>query len=419
MKTYRVGVIGLGQRGSWWVDHLLSDLDYVDVTGLCDVYFDRIEETEKALRKKGRMAPAVKTEDFRALIDAEEVDVVLVFSSWKNHVEAAIAAMRAKKPVAIEVGGAADLEECRTLVETYEQTGTPFMFLENCCYGEYELMALNMARHGLFGDIVHCDGGYQHDLRGEISRGNENRHYRFEEYLKNNCENYPTHEIGPIAKILRINNGNRFVSLVSVASRSAGLHAYIDTHKDLKEKYADTVFAQGDIVKTLLTCADGSTVAITLDTTLPRYYSRGLCVRGTKGFYEEATQSVYLDGEHYGDAEWDWSPQFGNQKKYLKRWSHPLWKRYRARGVKKQGHGGMDFLVMDAFFQALDRGLPMPIDVYDAATWMAISALSAESIRTGSRPVEFPDFTGGKWKDCRQEPDWEYRIEPPTDRNPE
>ena len=295
MKTFNVGVIGLGNRGGFLVSALLADLDYINIVGLCDVYRDRMDATAGFLAEKGRPVPPVQTEDWKALIDAPEVDVVLVFSAWANHVPAALYAMRAKKPVAVEVGGAYSLEDCWDLVKTQEETGTPFMMLENCCFGEYELMALHMARQGLFGEIVHCDGGYLHDLRDEISRGNENRHYRFREYLTGNRENYPTHEIGPIAKLMRIHNGNRFVSLVSVASRAAGLHAYIEAHEELREKYADTVFRQGDIVKTVITCADGSTVAITLDTTLPRYYSRGFCVRGTKGFYEEATQSVTAD----------------------------------------------------------------------------------------------------------------------------
>ena len=413
MKRFRVGVIGLGCRGAWWVEELLSGLPYLEITGLCDVYEDRIEAAKEALVGKDRPVPPVLTTDFRALIDAPEVEVVLVFSAWANHVEAALRAMWAGKPVAIEVGGAYSLEDCWDLVKTQEQSGTPFMLLENCCYGEYELMALNMARHDLFGEIVHCDGGYLHDLRDEISRGNENRHYRFHEYLSDNKENYPTHEIGPIAKLLRINRGNRFVSLVSVASRAAGLHAYIMDHEELREKYADTVFRQGDIVKTLLSCADGSTVAITLDTTLPRYYSRGLCVRGTKGFYEEATQSVFLDGRDYGRDEWNWAPRFGNRRDYIEQWRHPIWKRYRGEGVKEQGHGGMDYLVIDAFFEALDRGLPMPIDVYDAATWMAISVLSAQSIAAGSVSLPFPDFTEGRWQTPAPEPDWKYRIEPP------
>ena len=411
MKTFNVGVIGLGNRGDFLVSALLADLDYINIVGLCDMYRDRIDRTAGLLAEKGRPVPPVQTEDWKTLIDAPEVDVVLVFSAWANHVPAALYAMRAKKPVAIEVGGAYSLEDCWDLVKTQEETGTPFMLLENCCFGEYELMALHMARQGLFGDIVHCDGGYLHDLRDEIARGNETRHYRFHEYLTRNAENYPTHEIGPIAKILRINNGNRFVSLVSVASRSAGLHAYMQAHGDLREKYGETVFQQGDIVNTVLTCADGATVAITLDTSLPRYYGRGLCVRGTKGMYEEATQSVLLDSEHYEGAEWDWSPQFCNRKHYEDKWRHPIWRRYRDEGVKEQGHGGMDFLVLDAFFEALDKNLPMPVDVYDAATWMAITALSAQSIANGSNTVAFPDFTSGRWQTARQEPDWKYRIE--------
>ena len=411
MKTFNVGVIGLGNRGSFLVSALLADMEYINIVGLCDIYRDRIDGAAGCLTEKGRPAPPVQTEDWKALIDAPEVEVVLIFSAWANHVPAALYAMRAKKPVAVEVGGAYSVEDCWNLVKTQEETGTPFILLENCCFGEYELLALHMARQGLFGDIVHCDGGYLHDLRDEIARGNETRHYRFHEYLTRNAENYPPHEVGPIAKILRINNGNRFVSLVSVASRSAGLHAYMQAHDDLREKYGETVFRQGDIVNTVLTCADGATVAITLDTTLPRYYSRGLCVRGTKGMYEEATQSVLLDSEHYEGAEWDWSPQFCNRRNHEDKWRHPIWRRYRGEGVKEQGHGGMDFLVLDAFFEALDKNLPMPIDVYDAATWMAVTALSAQSIANGSNTVAFPDFTSGRWKTVRREPDWKYRIE--------
>ncbi len=415
MKSFNVGVIGLGNRGAWWVTDMLAALDCVNIVGLCDVYRDRIDETARKLKKKGLPAPQVQTDDWKALIDTPEVDTVLVFSAWSNHVPAAVYSMSKGKPVAVEVGGAYGIEDCWELVKTYEKSNTPFMLLENCCYGEYELMALNMARHGLFGDIVHCDGGYLHDLRDEISNGIENRHYRFNEYLTRNAENYPTHEIGPISKIMNINNGNRFVSLVSVSSRSAGLHTYINERENLREKYGDTVFSQGDIVNTIITCADGSTVSITLDTTLPRYYSRGLCIRGTKGMYEEATQSVLLDGKNYAGSEWDWSSQFGNRKKYRKKWMHPIWKNYRSKGVKG-GHGGMDFLVLDAFFEALDKEIPMPLDVYDAACWMAITALSEQSISNGSQPVDFPDFTSGKWKNVKKEPDWKYMLNNKTEK---
>ena len=410
MKKFNVGVIGLGNRGGWWAAYLLPKLDYINIVGLCDVYQDRIDNIKNQIVDAGYDAPTVLTTDYRELIEAKEVDVVLVFSAWNNHIESCIHAMNMKKPVGIEVGGAYSVEQCWELVRTYQKTKTPFMLLENCCYGEFELMALEMAKKGLFGDIVHCDGSYAHDLRDEITRGNETRHYRFNEYQFRNCENYPTHEIGPIANVLNINNGNRFESLVSVSSCSRGLHQYIMDHDDLKEKYADVQFKQGDIVSTTIKCANGETVSITLDTCLPRYYSRNFTVRGTKGMYEDTTQSFYIEDEEYTDYE---AKKFANRDEFKEKWSHPIWKRYNEEGIKKLGrvgHDGMDFLVIDAFFEALANDLPMPIDVYDAATWMVITALSAKSIALGSQPVEFPDFTEGKWQQKKEKPDWKYKF---------
>ena len=269
--------------------------------------------------------------------------------------------------------------------------------LENCCYGRKELMCLNMAQKGFFGEIVHMDGAYCHDLRGEIADGNIIRHYRLRNYINRNCENYPTHEIGPIARILGINNGNRFLSLSSFSSKAAGLEQFI---KDNPEKYADLQnqrFNQGDVITTILTCAGGQTVRLTLETTLPRSYSRNFTVHGTKGMYFEDTESVYENGntEHH-KCEWSWKPQWGNAKDYEEEWLHPLWKKYEAEGVKK-GHGGMDWLELVDFADSLLEGRPMPINVYDMATWMAITALSEDSIAKGGAPVEFPDFTNGLW----------------------
>ena len=170
--------------------------------------------------------------------------------------------------------------------------------LENCCYGRRELLVKNMVDLGLFGEIVHCSGGYLHDLRHEISFGRENRHYRLRNYINRNCENYPTHELGPIARVLDINHGNRMLSLSSFASKAAGLHQYISTDKSDDTELLNTQFAQGDIITTVIKCAGGQTIVLTLDTTLPRYYSRGFTVRGTKGFYEETTDSIFLDSQH-------------------------------------------------------------------------------------------------------------------------
>ena len=178
------------------------------------------------------------------------------------------------------------------------------------------MMVMDMAKKGLFGDIVHCSGGYHHDLRDEVSNGIENRHYRFRNYLNRNAENYPTHELGPIAKILNINHGNRFLTLTSTASRAAGLHEYICSNKPDDVNLQNTIFQQGDIVTTVIKCAHGETITLTLDTTLPRYYSRGLAVRGTKGMYEEVTDSIYMDTEENKELHFTWrEKKSGNAEK--------------------------------------------------------------------------------------------------------
>ena len=287
-------------------------------------------------------------------------------------------------PVGIEVGGATSVQECWDLVRTYEKTRTPFMFLENCCFGRTEMMVTHMVRQGLFGEIVHCAGAYAHDLRDEVAGGNENHHYRLRHYRNRNCENYPTHELGPIAKLLNVNSGNRMLSLTSMASKAAGMNAFGVEGK----------FNQGDVVTTLIRCAGGETIQLSLDTTLPRYYCRDFTVRGTKGLYEERTNSVYLDGMGH---HFDWNAgHWNNADSYRETYEHPLWQKFISDGVTG-GHGGMDGLVYGAFFRCLQKGWPMPLDVYDAAAWMAITPLSEQSIALGSAPVEIPDFTSGRW----------------------
>ena len=331
------------------------------------------------------------------MIADPEVNVIIIATAWEYHAEIAVAAMRAGKAVAMEVGGSYTLEQCYELVKVYEETKTPFMFLENCCFGRREMMVLNMVEQGVLGEVVHCSGGYQHDLRDEISFGRENRHYRLRNYLSHNCDNYPTHDLGPIAKILKINRGNRMMTLSSTASRAAGLHAYILENKPEDEFLKSRQFAQGDVVTTVIKCADGSTIVLTLDTTLPRYYSRGFTVRGTKGMYEEATDSVFLDCAAHKAHDFDWRRTCsGNAAEYEEEYDHPLWKQFLIDGVQG-GHDGMDWLEFQQFFKALREDAPMPVDVYDAASWMAVTALSEMSVARGGAVVDVPDFTGGKW----------------------
>ena len=391
MKQVKLGIIGMGCRGNGLMQDAILHMDDVDVLCLCDVYEDRARAGADVVREAKGHTPAFVT-DYHALLAMEEINTVIVASAWESHVPIAIAAMRAGKDVAMEVGGAYSLEDCWALVRTQEETGVACMMLENCCYGDTELMVLNMVRQGLFGDVVHCAGGYHHDLREEIAFGIENRHYRHRNYLNRNCENYPTHELGPIAKILNINNGNRMVTLSSFASKAAGMTPYLEAKKP---EDAGLSFMQGDVVTTVIKCARGETIVLTLDTTLPRAYSRGFRVRGTKAAYEDETKSVFLDGIH-NEYDFKWREQWGNADAYAKEYEHPIWTNYNKEGVKK-GHGGIDWLVLRAFFESVQNGTETPIDVYDTAAWMSISALSEASITCGSVPVAIPDFTGGRW----------------------
>lgn len=395
MTDIKVGWIGLGNRGKGLIDSVVVPQGE-KITAVCDLYEDRRQNAAEDIEKASGIKPA-QYEDFRELIADSNVNVVVVASAWENHTEAAVAAMEAGKPVALEVGGAYDLEQCYKLVDTYEKTKTPFMFLENCCFGKREMMVLNMVEHGFLGEIVHCEGAYAHDLREEISGGKENRHYRLRNYLTRNCENYPTHDLGPIAKILKINKGNRMLTLTSVASKSAGLHDYIAKNKPDNQELMNAKFAQGDIVTTIIKCANGETIALRLDTTLPRYYSRNFTVRGTNGMFEEATDSVFLDREEDMKHDADWAKCcFGNAEEYAKEWDHPVWKKYIEEGVQG-GHDGMDYLQFKTFFDNLRNGGEMPIDVYDAASWMAVTVLSEMSIAQGGAVMNIPDFTRGKW----------------------
>ena len=396
MKEIKIGIIGLGARGSCLLKDVILPQKAGTVTAVCDLYEDRAEDASKQVAASQGNTPRIYT-DWREVIADNDVNTVIITSSWDAHIDIAIKAMEARKAVGMEVGGAYSIHECWQLVETWEKTQTPFMLLENCVFGRRELMVLHMVQQGLFGKVVHCSGGYHHDLREEVAFGKEKRHYRLRNYIGRNCENYPTHELGPIARVLNINHGNRMLTISSVASCAEGLHDYILKNKSDDIQLTHTRFQQGDIVTSVIRCANGETITLTLDTTLPRYYSRGFTVRGTNGMYEEATDSVFLDRDEDKKIEFDWRKRSaGNAEQYCETWEHPLWKEFIEEGVQGS-HDGMDWLEFKAFFDCLKNDKPMPVDVYDAASWMAVTALSEASIAKGGIPVEFPDFTKGKW----------------------
>lgn len=396
MQTVKMGIIGLGCRGTDLLEHILLQMSDVEVIGICDLYEDRILRAQDLVEKAGFSRP-LGTDKSAELLKMHALDAVLVSTSWETHVEIAVDALKAGIPVALEVGGAYSIESLWNMVRTQEMTGTPLMLMENCCFGKTELLGTAFARNGLLGEIVHCHGCYGHYLCEEIAGGNINRHYRLRNYLSRNCENYPTHELGPIAKVLQINRGNQMVSLVSVASKSVGMQAYLAKNAERYPELVNKAFRQGDIVNTIITCADGSTISLRLDTTLPRSYSREFTLRGTRGLYEQQTNLLFLEGDReYWETDRFYRDNFNNAARLEKDYLPDCWKNITVEEISK-GHGGMDGIEFREFIRAVKEHTDMPIDVYDAAAWMSISALSAASIATGGMPQTVPDFTSGLW----------------------
>ncbi|MEG2597735.1 MAG: gfo/Idh/MocA family oxidoreductase, partial [Oscillospiraceae bacterium] len=332
--------------------------------------------------------------DYHEILNRAEIDGVIIATSWNEHIQISIDAMKAGKYTGFEVGGTSSLEQCWSMVKTYEETKTPCMMLENCCYGRRELAVLRMIREGLFGELVHCEGSYEHDLRVDIVNGLENKDQRTQHNLRRNAELYPTHELGPIAKYLDINRGNRLLTLTSTASKARGFNSVAEG------KYGLTggpyhQFACGDVITTVIKCARGETIALTHNISLPRPYSRGNGVHGTKGIWMELNDSVYFEKEFVNQVNMDGEP-WEKMEDYLEQYDHPIWKDYLKQDLH-DAHGGIDYLVLKAFIHSIKNQTNTPIDIYDAASWMAITCLSEQSISMGSMPVAIPDFTNGKW----------------------
>lgn len=402
-----LAIIGLGARGIPQMK-VLMQMEDVRIRAVCDVYQDRVDQA-LALLEGTHNKGAQGFLDPEGLLDLPGLEAVIIMTSWETHIPLAIQAMHRGLVPGLEVGGASDIRECWQLVEASEQTGIPVMLLENCCYGKEEMALYQMHQAGLFGTLVHLRGSYEHDLREEIARGDLDRHYRQRHFLNRNGDLYPTHALGPVAKLLGINRGNRFQSLVSVASKAAGLNAFMQEHRQDRPDLINHPVHCGDVVNTLITCAGGETILLTHDCTLPRPYSRGLRVQGTKGIWMEDNRSIYIDGRT-PHVPGHWTHSWETDAPYMQEFEHPLWTAYEEFG-KRGGHGGMDFLVLRAFVEALQQGGPMPIDVYDTAAWMAITALSEQSIAEGSVPVAVPDFTLGRWLSPRESAQGKYALD--------
>ncbi len=392
-----MGVVGLGQRGTGLL-HTIMACDKGEVAAVCDAYTDRREKAVALVQEKAGNTPTSYL-TFEEMLEDSTLDAVLISSSWNTHVDFAVKAMRKGIPTALEVGGAYDVEACWELVRAYEETKTPFMLMENCCFDSFELLATTLYRRGMLGEVVYCHGAYQHDLRDEILGGNVNRHYRLEEYKRRNCDNYPTHELGPIAKLLNINRGNRIKTLVSVASKAVGLESFETDERNPDKSLVGAKFSQGDIVQTIMTCENGEMITMKLDTTLPSFYAREFTVRGTKGLCLQDTNMVMIEGReelHHSFISHEVIEKYLNNARDYEEYMPDIWRNITDE-ERTKGHGGMDYLMMKTFLDKVESGEEMPIDVYDAATWMCTTALSAQSIALGGATLHVPDFTKGKW----------------------
>lgn len=372
------GLIGAGARGAFLLDKLCA-LGDVEVIGVCDEYEDRRgEAATKASEAMGKPVPGYG--DYRRLLE-KKPDCVVIATSWDTHISIAVDAMEAGVIPGIECGGASSVNEVWRLVRACESTGVRMAFLENCCYGHEETTLLNMVNMGVFGELLHCEGGYQHDCRALAAGRIQNRQARFENTFQRCAEIYPSHELGPIMKYLGINHGNRIMSLNTMASKAVGL-----------KEYCGEAAMQGDICTTFLRCANGETILLTYDVSLPRPYSRGGRIDGTKGVYSADKNALYIEGTSPSEQWEDFSAYLEDP-----RYEHPMWREYRESGSEAGGHGGMDYMVVRDFIDCVEGKCPPYLDVYDAAVITAVTALSEQSAAVGGKTVLIPDFTDGKW----------------------
>ena len=386
-RKLNVAVIGLGGRSEAHLAGTKAAGGTV-LSAICDKSQERISWALEICAKNKIRKPKIFTDHQEILADPS-IDAVIVSTMWNAHIPIALEAMNAGKYVGLEVGGATSIEQLWELVRTSERTGIPCMMLENCCYDRNEMMVLNMVRQGVFGEIVHCECGYEHNLSGmaaSVEKGRE----RILHNLRRNGDLYPTHGVGPMAKILNINRGNRFLALTSTASKARGFAAWEEKHGQTPQgKGKPRCYNAGDVVTTVIKCANGETLVVRHCVSLPRPYSRNGMVQGTCGLWSETHGAIFIEDETKKSETW--SPV----KEFYEKYDHPLWKQYT--GNSSIGHGNMDVMVLQAFFDAVRHRSQTPIDVYDTAAWMAVTCLSEDSIAMGSAPVPFPDFTNGRW----------------------
>lgn len=393
----RLGFVGVGARGTYLLSVLLNIPD-VEIPAICDIDRQHLANAQLMVERAGHRRPDgydSGPEDFRRLVLRDDLHGVITATPWEWHTPVMVAAMEAGKFGVTEVPAATTLAECWQLVDTAERTGMQCMMLENVCYYRSNMALLNMVRGGVFGEVIHAEAGYQHDVRdGAYFDPNGELLWRGMHTVRRNGSLYPTHGIGPVAHWMNINHGNRFTRLVSMSSQSRGLNVrikkrYGDAHPNATRRYA-----LGDVNTTLIQTAMGPTITLYHDTQSPRPYDLIFRLQGTEGIYLGTVNRIHLEGDAsvYGaGALWN------DPAKLMADYDHALWKKVGSTAAGF-GHLGGDYMELLQLVEAIRNHTPAPIDVYDAATWSAIAPISEVSVALRSTSFAFPDFTRGRWK---------------------
>lgn len=407
-KKARLAFIGTGLRGQNHLDNALRRGD-TEVVAICDVDERMLGMAAEIIKKSGKPMPQVFKGDpyaYRRLLELKNIDGVIIATPWEWHALMVLDSLQAGiKYIGTEVILGITADDHWKLVHEAEKQQAHVTMLENVCYRRDVMAVMNMVRQGVFGELIHLQAGYQHDLRGVKfnngidpydsgaefgEKGFSEARWRTNHSVHRNGDLYPTHGIGPVAQMLNINRGNRFLSLNAFATKTRGLHNYIVKKGGENHPNAQVRFQLGDIVTTHIKCANGETILLQHDTNLPRPYSLGFRVQGTRGLWMDVNHSIYIEDLAAKPHQWD------DAKAWLDKYDHPLWARW-SKETEGAGHGGMDFFVLHGFVEAIKRHEPTPMDVYDAAAWSIITPLSEQSIELGNQTVEFPDFTSGQW----------------------
>ena len=400
IENVRVGIIGLGMRGKGFAKRL-TIIEGSEVVALCDLSRKEVRDTQKQIEAAGGK-PAdeyIGSDAWKELCQREDIDLVYIVTPWLLHTPMAVYAMEHGKHVAIEVPAAMTVEECWQLVDTSERTRKHCMMLENCIYDHFELTTLNMAQHGLFGEIIHGEGGYIHNLDEFWDQYHKN--WRLKYNQKHRGDVYATHGLGPICQAMNIHRGDRMTYLVSMDTDSW-------VGKSLaKKRLLSNEFANGDHTSTLIRTFNGKTIELQHNVYTPRPYDRLYQLTGTKGFANKyPVQGILLSQETASSSGAIADHENLNSHRFLpeedfkalmEKYRHPIQLELMEKAKKVGGHGGMDFIMDSRLIYCLRNGLPLDQDVYDAAEWSCIGELTAISIEHNSMPVAVPDFTRGEW----------------------